>query len=339
MIKSFSFLLLFSLSLTGPAFAKELSTLFEVKIPADQYTNTNDGLNKAFNRLIKKLTGSRTQKYLWRIGNAKLKKVDFVSSYSTEINQGQEMLSVQFNSATLIPKLRGLNIPLLGFNRPVILFLLKLDAGEVTPKYLSSNITSGSLEFEIIQMLKIIGIERGVYLELPEFDLEDLNLLNQTNFLFSPSQYIKKKFYNDAFLNIEVSRVGINQWAVDGDVSTPSPLQEKMLLGFVREQIHLFLDKFLEAKPLAQGLSGDEIIISIHGLDSFEDFTAVELELGKIFAIKEKNFFFFNRSQIDYKTQLFQTSDSLFKELRGNSKLMVKDFNIEKQKLELEYLN
>ena len=338
MFKSFSFLLLFSLSLTGPAFAKELSTLFEVKIPADQYTNTNDGLNKAFNRLIKKLTGSRTQKYLWRIGNAKLKKVDFVSSYSLETNQGQEMLTVQFNSTTLIPQLRGLNIPLLGFNRPVILFLLKLDAGEAMPKYLSSN-TSGSLEFEMIQMLKIIGIERGVYLELPEFDLEDLNLLNHTNVLFSPSQYVKNKFYHDAFLNITVSRVGINQWAVDGDVRTPSPLQKKMLLGFIREQIHLFLDKFLEVKPLETGLIGDEIIMSIHGLDSFEDFMAVELELGKIFAIKERNFFFFNRSQIDYKIQLFQTTDSLLKELRGSSKLMVENFNIENQKLKLEYLN
>ncbi len=338
MFKSFSFLLLFSLSLTGPAFAKELSTLFEVKIPADQYTNTNDGLNKAFNRLIKKLTGSRTQKYLWRIGNAKLKKVDFVSSYSLETNQGQEMLTVQFNSTTLIPQLRGLNIPLLGFNRPVILFLLKLDAGEAMPKYLSSN-TSGSLEFEMIKMLKIIGIERGVYLELPEFDLEDLNLLNHTNVLFSPPQYVKNKFYHDAFLNITVSRVGINQWAVDGDVRTPSPLQKKMLLGFIREQIHLFLDKFLEVKPLETGLIGDEIIMSIHGLDSFEDFMAVELELGKIFAIKKRKFFFFNRSQIDYKIQLFQTTDSLLKELRGSSKLMVENFNIENQKLKLEYLN
>ena len=92
--------------------------------------------------------------------------------------------------------------------------------------YKSKNL--GSLEFEMIKMLKIIGIERGVYLELPEFDLEDLNLLNHTNVLFSPSQYVKNKFYHDAFLNITVSRVGINQWAVDGDVRTPSPLQKKL---------------------------------------------------------------------------------------------------------------
>ena len=77
MIKSFYFLLLLSFSLTGPVYAKELSNLFEVKIPADQYTNTNDGLNKAFNRLIKKLSGSRAQKYLWMIGDAKLIKIDF----------------------------------------------------------------------------------------------------------------------------------------------------------------------------------------------------------------------------------------------------------------------
>ena len=74
MIKNLGFFFLLYLSLSNPVYAKELSTLFEVKIPADQYTNTNDGLNKAFNQLIKKLSGSRSKKYLWRIGDAKLKK-------------------------------------------------------------------------------------------------------------------------------------------------------------------------------------------------------------------------------------------------------------------------
>ena len=38
--------------MVNTALSKELPTLFEVKIPEDQYTNTNDGLNKAFNQLI-----------------------------------------------------------------------------------------------------------------------------------------------------------------------------------------------------------------------------------------------------------------------------------------------
>ena len=67
------------------AISKELPGLFEVKIPVDQYTNTNDGLNKAFNRLIQKLSGSRSKKYLWSIGDAQLNKIEFVASYSTEL--------------------------------------------------------------------------------------------------------------------------------------------------------------------------------------------------------------------------------------------------------------
>ena len=31
--------------MVNTALSKELPTLFEVKIPEDQYTNTNDGLN------------------------------------------------------------------------------------------------------------------------------------------------------------------------------------------------------------------------------------------------------------------------------------------------------
>ena len=55
MIQKITILLLMNFLIVGMAFTKELPALFEVKIPADQYTNTNDGLNKAFNQLIQKL--------------------------------------------------------------------------------------------------------------------------------------------------------------------------------------------------------------------------------------------------------------------------------------------
>ena len=339
MIKNLGFFFLLYLSLSSPVYAKELSTLFEVKIPADQYTNTNDGLNKAFNQLIKKLSGSRNKKYLWRIGDTKLKKIDFVSSYSIESFEDSEMLIAQFNASTLIPELRDLGIPLIGFNRPVILFLLKIDTGESKPIFLEDSHTYSSLLSEIVSILTTIGKERGVYLELPTFDLEDQNLLNQPNILFEPSQYIQDKFYNDGFLSIQISRVGINQWSIDGDLQSSSLIREEMLLDFLEEQIHLYLDDFLEVRPLAAGLLGDEILLSVHGLKSFQDFQFVELELDKIFSIKSKHYHLFSPSQIEYRTQLFQTKDSLLKELRGSSALIVKSFDDQLNKLTLEYIN
>ena len=339
MIQKIKILLLLNFLMVNTALSKELPTLFEVKIPEDQYTNTNDGLNKAFNQLIQKLSGSRSKKFLWRIGDAKLNKIEFVSSYSTEIIEDQEFLTVKFNSEALIPELRRIGTPLIGFNRPVILILLKIDTGESAPLYLGSYESSNKLSLEIKQIFQNIALERGVYLELPEFDLEDQNLLNQVNILFSPSDYIQEKFYNDAFLEIELVRIGINQWSVNGDLETLSPIQEKEVKAFFQNSVHAFLDNFLEVKPLEPGASGERVRVTIQGLNNFTDFQSVESELDKIFAIKSRSFHAFERTKIDYITQLFQTKDSLMKELRGSTKFLIKEYNADTNQLKLEYLN
>ena len=339
MIQKIKILLLLNFLMVNTALSKELPTLFEVKIPEDQYTNTNEGLNKAFNQLIQKLSGSRSKKFLWRIGDAKLNKIEFVSSYSTEIIEDREFLTVQFNSEALIPELRRIGTPLIGFNRPVILILLKIDTGESAPLYLGSYESSDKLSLEIKQIFQNIALERGVYLELPEFDLEDQNLLNQVNILFSPSDYIQEKFYNDAFLEIELVRIGINQWSVNGDLETLSPIQEKEVKEFFQNSVHAFLDNFLEVKPLEPGASGERVRVTIQGLNNFTDFQSVESELDKIFAIKSRSFHAFERTKIDYITQLFQTKDSLMKELRGSTKFLIKEYNADTNQLKLEYLN
>ena len=321
------------------AFSKEFPALFEVKIPVDQYTNTNDGLNKAFNRLIQKLSGSRSKKLLWRIGDAQLDKVEFVSSYSTESIGEQEFLSVKFNSDALIPELRKIGMPLIGFNRPVILMLFKIDTGESTPVYLNNSALTDFMSAKIKQIFMDISLQRGVYLELPEFDLEDQNLLNQTNILFSPSDYVQEKFYNDAFLVIDLVRVGINQWSVSGDLKTINPLQGKQVIEFFENAIHSFIDELLEVKPLELGASGERLMVSIQGLSNFQDFQSVESELDKIFAIKSRSFHAFRRTKIDYMIQLFQTKNSLVKELKGSTKFLIKEYNADTSQLKLEYLN
>ena len=339
MIQKIKILLLLNLLLVNTALSKELPGLFEVMIHEDQYTNTNDGLNKAFNLLIQKLSGSRSKKLLWKIGDAKLKKVEYVAAYSTKLIGDKEFLKVKFNNEALIPELRKIGIPLIGFNRPVILILFKLDTGESAPVFLGSSSSNDVLSSTLKEMLKDISLERGVYLELPEFDLEDQNLLSQANILFSPANYIQEKFYNDSFLSIELVKVGINQWSVNGDLESNSTLQEKELIEFFQNTFHEILDDILEVQPLGPGISGERMMVSIQGLGSFSDFQAVESELDKIFAIKSRTFHSFERTKIDYHTQLFQTKASLLKELRGSTKFLIKEYNADTSQLKLEYLN
>ena len=339
MIQKIKILLLLNLLLVNTALSKELPGLFEVMIPEDQYTNTNDGLNKAFNLLIQKLSGSRSKKLLWKIGDAKLKKVEYVAAYSTKLIGDKEFLDVKFNAEALIPELRKIGIPLIGFNRPVILILFKLDTGESAPVFLGSSSSNDALSSKLKEMLKDISLERGAYLELPEFDLEDQNLLSQANILFSPENYIQEKFYNDSFFSTELVRVGINQWSVNGDLESNSTLQEKELIEFFQNTFHEILDDILEGQPLGPGISGERMMVSIQGLGSFRDFQSVESELDKIFAIKSRTFHSFERTKIDYHTQLFQTKASLIKELRGSTKFLIKEYNADTSQLKLEYLN
>ena len=339
MNQKFKTLFLLNFFLINLVFSKELPTLFEITISSDQYTNTNDGLNKAFNRLIQKLSGSRNKKFLWKIGDAGLKKIDFVSSYSTEMIEDKEYLSVLFSSDLLIPQLRQLDIPLIGFNRPVILFLIKLDTGESSPIYIDGSQSNNSFAVEIKKTLEDISRDRGVYIELPEFDLEDQNLLKQTNILFSPSSYIKEKFYNDAFLSIELIKIGINQWTLNGDFKTLSAIQDKEVLSYLQNVVQDFLDNFLEVQQLEPGKLGEKIVISVEGMNNFRDFQSVESELDKIFAIQSRAFRSFEPKRVAYNAQLFQTKESLIKELRGSTSFLIKKYEADRNQLQLEYFN
>jgi hypothetical protein len=80
-------------------------------------------------------------------------------------------------------------------------------------------------------------------------------------------------------------------------------------------------------------------MVSIQGLKNFTDFQSVESELNNIFAIKSRSFYAFERTKIDYSTQLFRTKDALFKELRGSTKFLIKEYDPDSNQLKLEYLN
>ena len=116
-------------------------------------------------------------------------------------------------------------------------------------------------------------------------------------------------------------------------------MQEKQVIEFFKNAVHEFLDDLLEVKSLEPGASGERVMVSIQGLKNFEDFQSVESELDKIFAIKSRSFHAFERTKIDYMAQLFQTTDSLMKELRGSTKFLIKEYNVDTNQLKLEYLN
>ena len=132
-------LFIFLTLVSGNISAREFSSLFEVVIDTQDYTNINNGLNKAFDKLLIKLTGSRDSKYRGIINQSRINKTEYVSSYTIEEKNDSTYLKAVFNQKEVLELFDQNNFPILGFNRPDIILLIYVDDGLSTPYYLTGE--------------------------------------------------------------------------------------------------------------------------------------------------------------------------------------------------------
>ena len=95
-------LFIFLTLVSGNISAREFSSLFEVVIDTQDYTNINNGLNKAFDKLLIKLTGSRDSKYRGIINQSRINKTEYVSSYTIEEKNDSTYLKAVFNQKEVL---------------------------------------------------------------------------------------------------------------------------------------------------------------------------------------------------------------------------------------------
>ena len=77
----------------------------------------------------------------------------------------------------MIEVFNELSIPVLSNSRPVILFLIEIDSGTGEPYYLTNSQNNSELDDLLKNYLKNESTLRGIFLELPELDLIDVNQL------------------------------------------------------------------------------------------------------------------------------------------------------------------
>ena len=116
--------------------AREFSSLFEVRISTQEYTNVNYGLNRAFDKLLIKLSGSSSLKFRNEINRQQINKTSYVASYTTEEIDGEGYLRVNFLEDEVIELFDANAFPIIGFNRPSISFLINIDDGITQPEFL-----------------------------------------------------------------------------------------------------------------------------------------------------------------------------------------------------------
>ena len=67
--------------------------------------------------------------------------------------------------------------------------------------------------------LKNESTSRGIFLELPELDLIDVNQLINYERLIDFEDIIIEKYIFDELIKINISKTGIDQWSIGGDIN------------------------------------------------------------------------------------------------------------------------
>ena len=323
---------------SNTCFGKEFDKLFVVYEPIESSSQIEKFINNSFNTMIYRLSGNNSPSNIWKIINAGNSRKDFITSYSIINFENKSYLEVNFDKDLLISQFNKLSIPLIGNSRPVILFLINIDSGLEEPYFLTNNQSKSEIDILIKNYLKEMSSQRGIFLELPELDLIDINELNNYGKLINSNKFFNDKYISDDLISISISKTGISEWSVNGSVELNIDNQNfvdifmKEFINYTNQSIDNLLNK-----SRIDVTEGGLINISIDNVNTLQDYKKSREVIQNLVGVKDISINKFNIDTIHYQLSIYGSFNSLLKEISENNFLQVIDVYEESSSIHLSF--
>ena len=329
-----NFILITVIIFSNYSFGKEFQKLFEITSPTNNVSNIDIVISKSFNDLVYRLTGDNNFRIIKKIAPDMKTKKDFLVSYEPITINNEPFLLSKFNKDSLIKKLNELEIPVIGYNRPITMMLIKIDDGK-HPPYILNTSSNKLLDENIKFILNKISNKRGIFFELPVFDLNDLEELNNLTIFDSEKEIILSNYDYDYELNLQISQPFINQWIITGDLNLDKFINLDSILLDFEENLNIITDNYL-TDFLTPNIS-NSINISVSNINSYNDFVGFQEALNRLISIKDAKMISYTNSLLSYTFIIKGDSESFVKEVNANLDLQV--INIEEDSISIELNN
>ena len=301
---------------SNTCFGKEFDKLFVVLEPIESVSQIEKSLNNSFNVMIYRLSGSDSPSNIWRIINAGNARKNFIKSYSIKNIDNQSYLEVNFDKNLLIEVFKELSIPVLSTSRPILLFLIEIDSGNDEPYYLTNSQNNSELDILLKNYLKNESTLRGIFLEIPELDLIDINQLINFEKLIDIEDIIKEKYIFDELIKVKISKTGIDQWSIIGDINMT--VNERDFINPFIEQFKKHtkttINKMLEENVINTSINGI-INISVANINSYQDYERSRKVIENFVGLRDIDISRFDIDTVFYKLGIYGDFDSIVKEI------------------------
>ncbi len=323
---------------SNTCFGKEFDKLFVVYEPIVGASKIEKSINNSFNTMIYRLSGNNSPSNIWKIINAGNTRKDFIISYSVKNIEDKSFLEVNFDKNLLVSKFRELSIPLIGNSRPVILFLINIDSGLEEPYYLSQSVSKSKVDVQIKNYLKETALSRGIFLELPQFDLIDTNELKNYSKLINSRNFFNDKYIYDDLVIIDIAKIGISEWSVNGDIEFN--VDNESFINIFMNKFTNFTNKTIDGllnKSLIDITQRSLVSILIENVNTYQDYQKSRGIIESLVGAKAINISKFNSNTIHYELDIYGNFNSLVKEISENNFLEVINVYDEYSRLDLSF--
>jgi hypothetical protein len=269
--------------------------------------------------MVYRLSGDDSPSNIWKIINSGTSRKDLIISYSIKNIDSLSYLQVKFNQDMLVSKFKELSIPIIGYSRPVVLFLFEVDSGSDQPYFISANKEIHDMDDVIREILNSLSRERGIFLELPIFDLEDTKHISSFNVLADPKSYIASQYDYHKLVNIKISNLGLNDWLISGDMNTA--FESSNFVEDFEDKLRTFLSRLIDESldEFQIQISNESFAyISIQGINNLEDYFELNKKMKMILSIPSLEIISFSDNTIFYKASTYGSIDSILKEIESN---------------------
>ena len=319
------------------SFGKEFNELFTIYEPIENSSSIETTINSSFNNLIFRVSGSNSPSNIWKIINSGSSRKDFITSYSIKNYDGNSFLEVKFNQDKVISKFKELSIPIISQSRPVIFFLIEVESGAETSYFISQE-SNSALDNIFINTLDRLSNQRGIFLEIPVFDLADQRILSDFNILSSPKEYLISKYDFDNLLDIKLINQGFNEWSFSGDINTAisSESYKTDIETIFLRHLESIISKAL--KDLVIDTTNVFVTkIGVTGINTYEDYKISKDKLLKLIAISDLEILSFKNNTIRYKATIMGDMTALEKDIINNSFFNINNLK-QSEQLNLTYI-
>ena len=320
------------------SFGKEFSELFTIYEPIENSTKIDKSINSSFNNMVYRLSGTNSPSNVWKIINSGASRKEFIISYAIKNIEDLSYLQVKFDQDLLISKFNDLAIPMIGYSRPVIFFLIEIDSGTENPYYLSSNQSEKIIDIILQNALNQVSKSRGLFLELPVFDLVDKKNIANISILTDTEGLIASKYKYDVLKKIKLINNGLNEWSFTGDINqniAGSNFQIELQKKFIA-YIESLADQSLSELKIDTS-EETYLYLSILGVTSYDDYIRSRDELNRFIAVSDIEIISFKNKIITYKVNVKGSVEALKNEVEANNFLDNMSNNKNEKNLNLLY--